>query len=458
LCCRLVLVSITRACGMGKMSCMRCLGLLMTLWPQALADMLCEKAFKKGCYARQPFEGCCHQGECQKATSNITCQWGYGMPCCPDLYQQQFEFPLGPNALNCQRACDAMGSNTNVYMDYCRTNGRLWQNRYVATCPEALKSLETATGIADPWCFSKTDYQCTWSFKYKTQIGGQFSWKDTDSFADSCSTACAQLGNPTAPAETFCRLTSSFPTLRHCTPAFDSVKSQPIPPSWCSGSEALYTLSPGIGHHEISKLARNITRPALPFSEANTTAVSLSAADEDPTLCERAWANKCWDDPSFTTCCHDCVDAEVTHECHCTWKFGYNNGFGLKFIGSTVVMRKEGFSDCDKACDALGDETRNPQWFCETTKVVNDKVISRCSGLVEDFKNKIAGSIPWCQNQSLTATMITPSSGNRSPNWSQDTASAAVATLAFMTAIAAVVKFRSWWHVRQDDSHQPFLE
>jgi len=350
------------------------------------------------------------------------------MPCCPDLFDESFEWTDRSADHDCHVACNALGDKTNSYLDYC-PGGSLENLPSFSNCPAARQSL--AKVMRRDFCSNNKTLECKWKFKvYDNRTGaylkihGSFAYDETSN--SDCIEACEALGDQSNLADEFCNkptLTSRIDKCAEAKTSYDQVH-----PLWCS--DGGMTLAKSLGRREVSSVMlkskpQPITARALNHANSSIMPVKL-ASDEKLKMCTVAYASGCQSKEPFSTCCDHCSRSDQFHIC--AWSRTYRG----QVIGQNLSTQKGGmpWGDCDYVCDELTDQTKPATWLCN--KVELQKVFDRCPLALATFPK-----IPWCQSTVSLSATTEPSPG-------LDTALAAGgAILLLVTAIAMGVKFHS---------------
>lgn len=429
----------------------------------SMDDDTCSQAYNRGCYAQTPFKSCCNDGQCRSGGEDITCSWGFELPCCKNIFnatKTQFTFDKGSEDF-CRKACVILGDKHNSHLDYCPL-GKLMENEHVKGCQAARTSLSQAVG--DPsWCSSHHTMTCKWSYRMfnKNQgeqgISGQFDFNTDDA---SCTEACVALGSPTNKPAYYCpKQTPEFVTSVSKCPAakasFNTANAK-----WC-GEERDVSLAQAVGRHEIITAAQD-PRPAAAAAARASAAnrslpSSVASSDELDELdfndfCHTAFQKGCWKEKPFIDCCGQCAQASASFACH--WRYKYGDQPAIN--GTLRAFGTEPWNGCEQACKILANESNEPDWYChfDTSPLMPRIAICKQANL----------SLTQTSEHLRTTKSILCNIGNStteflsSPGQSRFdlVVGTAVAAVALATAAAITVKIRSRPRVGQE-GYQPFL-
>jgi len=417
------------------------LGLWAPAQGEEASSAQCADAYYNRCYAKEPFKSCCHMGQCQAGLATFTCNWGFQMPCCPDLFDASFEY-VPDKEFNCQKACGALGDKNNHYIDFC-PGGRLQELAEVKACPAALDSLDKALG-SRLWCSSQASLTCTWLYSiYRESKSGEEHVNGSFSFgADAlkCNDACKNLGNPSNTAFDYCGNAALAKLASGCPPAEESLEAaRKHGAAWCKDAGEVSLAQNAVGRGQISLAAQESKqeRAAVRISASNRSFLALAPfelaggnSDYDQ-KCHDAFRAGCWDKAPFDECCGTCAHATSTHQC--SWSFTFNGDE----IGDTInSYGGESWEGCDNACDILGKATNDPTWYCSKTKLLGR--LGQCTQAKASLERK-SKSATWCPK----STALSSSTGTTPGVDPTRAAAAAAAVLAIMATAAVAVKSRS---------------
>jgi len=409
----------------------------------------CDQAYAHGCYAKTPFKGCCHDGQCQAGHDEVKCTWGFEMPCCKDIFDPKFTtfiFDVGSET-DCQAACNALGDSSNNYLDYC-PGGKL--SGVVGRCPAALKSLEQAF-VTKSWCSSHREMTCDWTYSFFNKDAGKeltasasFNFQGS---SDKCVTACGALGLGSNSPEWYCSDTPLSQAVSGCPEAkasFDSAHG-----TWCKTGEI--SLVQASGRHEIIPAVQELGPAAVRALAPNRSlrsSAALSALAQDSydydRECHEAFQAGCWDKKPFTDCCSDsCASASFSHTCD--WSFTYSSEPTIS--GKLSAFKGEPWVGCDHACEVLGNSSNSPQDYCGDKKTL----LARIQGCHQAEASLEKTHATWCKTlaaEAMPSLLGQPRLGT--------VAATAAAAAAAMAAAALAVKLRAQRLVGEE-GHQPLM-
>lgn len=420
---------------------------------------MCKEAYDQGCYAEAPFKSCCNDGQCRSAAEDIECNWGFGLPCCGNMFDAEatkFTFNHGADDF-CRRACIHLGDKRNSHLDYC-PNGRLELMDDVKLCPAALQSLRQAVGEQRSWCSSHHNMACHWNYSTFTREHGTLTASGHFDFTDDsseCTDACEALGRASNRPEEYCpnstHLAAEVSPCPQAKRSFDSANHR-----WCEGGAV--SLAQIGGRHEIIPAAKD-TRPAAARAPAANQSLPSSAASSDELElfnenCHMAFQAGCWGKPPFSDCCNRyCAAGEASFQCK--WKFSYNEEPNIN--GTLTAFGSERWDGCEDACRVLANASNNPNWYCHPETSELWPKIQQCQQAKNSVRRqsrslhqRTHGS--WCSgNTTDLGFLSSPGQSRFDP-----VIGTAVAAVALAMAAAIAVKFRAR-SLAGEDGYQPFL-
>lgn len=430
---------------------------LAAFWLPAFADTDCAEAYRRGCYKRSPFKGCCQGGQCQSATESIKCRWAINQPCCPEL---EGEFPVNPEA-ECESACLALGRTGLTARDFCPGSEL---EASLSACPAAHDSWSRAyqkyshnNRTREGLCSPNAMATCSWSYPGSKEAedvtkGGYFNFP-MDEVA--CFDVCTELGGWGISSDIagggkseYCNMFKGMfePGKYNCPSAARCFNDTSLP--GCQGLKHAYSICGGT----VAGVASQSLRKAAMSIQV------LDGVDLDD-YCNQAYQDGCWKADEFSGCCSECSTGEHEFSSWCKWNFRFK--WGQASSDSQQITHRvdipedlQGSVDscgqacpCQAACRYLGDPKNNPCWYCNTPEQWKDAKLN-CPAA---FNFTVDPG--WCSSCNAKGVLMASDELlARNP-----VLAAAGATMTFVAMVAIVATLKSRWHV-DEDGHQALLQ
>lgn len=367
-------------------------------------EKVCQTAFQNRCFARTPFRDCC--GKCTEASARLTCSWGWGLPCCPDLLNASFPFEATDR--QCVEACSLLSQRTRQYTDYC-PGGEV--ETAISNCPAAVASLHQH--VPAGWCTKRGHMDCRWRYSWWMKGTPKGHWQTSSGdfrfTSEQCLNACSALGSMDNRPQDYCQGSAFASRFASCPEAQTSLHGAVTPLTWCDDSAELLEVPP-FANHSISPVPMNLAPLEVPpFANRSISPVPMNLAPATvmpADVCSDAWTNRCFNHQPWTDCCEKCSDAGSFHTCD--WHYQ----FSIKNISGHLAAPRDAWAHCDDACDILGDNKNAPQDYCPGGKVRN--LISNCPKAVESLE---FADVPpsWCSGPTVALlghdAIFTPGAG-----------------------------------------------